>query len=697
MWRPAVIMLLVCATLAAAPADDSVSGVWRSTIHIPGGDYRIVLHIGGGANGSPAVLDSPDTGKLAVPLTSLQADADSVAFEMHDPEVSFKGKLSADRATLEGEWKQNDKTIPVTFERLGEAPQFDTDGSFLFHSRCASCHELFNAMRAPWPSTLKQMQQTAILNALEQGKMRAVGSAMTEQQRVAIANYLGRPATQQNVPANLCGTRAQKNTNLPLWNGWGGDLSNSRFQPAASAGLGKSEIVGLRLRWAFAYEGATSAGGPPTVIGDRIFVAGGDGKIYSLDMRSGCIYWTFLPSAPARTAISVDPDGSMAYFGDMQARAYAIDTSTGALVWKTELEQHPFAMVTGAPKLFAGHLYVPVSSAEELGAANPKYPCCTFRGSVNALDAKTGKLQWKTYTIATPAQPGSANASTMLGPSGAAVWNSPTIDPIRHALYIGTGDNYSDPATATSDAVIALDLEDGKILWVKQLTADDRYNIGCFMPDKSNCPKDPGGDFDIGASPILRTLENGKSLLVVGQKSGVAYALDLDAEGKIVWESRIGKGGVLGGIEFGGAANDNAVYFPLSDWTLDPKTGGGMFALNIATGEKIWSATPPVPDCLKRAGCSAAQPAPATAIQGAVFEGSLDGHIRAYDAIDGKVIWDFDTAKDFQAVNKIEAHGGSINYAGTVVAGGMVFVTSGYSINTGMPGNVLLAFSEDEK
>jgi polyvinyl alcohol dehydrogenase (cytochrome) len=476
-------------------------------------------------------------------------------------------------------------------------------------------------------------------------------------------------------------------------------LPNSRFQPAELAGLSKSQLARLQVKWAFGYFGATGGGGPPTIIGDRIFVAGGDARIYSLDMHSGCVYWSFLPTAPARTAITVSDDGSTAYFGDVQARAYAVNTTTGALLWKAELDQHPFAMVSGAPKLYLGTLYVPVSSAEELGGVNPKYPCCSFRGSVSALDAKTGNILWKTYTIPSPAQPTSTNAAGtgMLGPSGAAVWTSPTIDAARHALYVGTGDNYSDPASATSDAVIALDLKDGKILWVKQLTAEDRFNVGCFSQDKSSCPKNPGGDFDVGAPPILRVLKNGKSLLIVGQKSGVAYGLDPDDRGRIVWESRVGKGGALGGIEFGGAATDDRVYFPLSDWAPDPKAGGGLFALEITTGKKIWSTNAPQPACVDKAGCSAAQPAPATAIPGVVFSGSLDGHIRAYDELDGTILWDFDTAREFPTVNGVESHGGSINYAGPVVAGGMLFVTSGYSTTGGMPGNVLLAFSEDGK
>jgi polyvinyl alcohol dehydrogenase (cytochrome) len=403
--------------------------------------------------------------------------------------------------------------------------------------------------------------------------------------------------------------------------------------------------------------------------------------------------------APARTAITVSDDGSTAYFGDVQARAYAVNAATGALLWKADLDQHPFAMISGAPKLYDGRLYVPVSSAEELGGIDPKYPCCSFRGSVSALDAKTGNVVWKTYTIEAPARVTSTNAAGtgMLGPSGAAVWTSPTIDADRQALYIGTGDNYSDPASSTSDAVIALDLKEGKILWVKQLTAEDRFNVACFSLDKSSCPKNHGGDFDVGAPPILRVLKNGKRLLIVGQKSGVVYGLDPDDRGGTVWQSRVGEGGVLGGIEFGGAATDKRVYFPLSDWAPDAKAGGGIFALEITTGKNFWATAAPQPSCIGKAGCSAAQPSPATVIPGVVFSGSLDGHIRAYDELDGTILWDFDTVRKFPTVNDMESHGGSINYAGPVVAGGMLFVTSGYSNNSGMPGNVLLAFSEDGK
>jgi polyvinyl alcohol dehydrogenase (cytochrome) len=691
------VMVWVC---PAAAADGALSGVWQGTLHTSREDYRVVLRISGGEDAYTGTLDSPDSGELGLKLESVKGDGNSLSFEVKSDGIAFQGKLSADGNTLGGDWKENLRVIHVEFARVGEAPDFRQDGSYLFQTNCTKCHASFNPVRAPWPSALKAMQQSAILAALEKGKMQAMGAALTAEQRAAIAHYLGRPdAAQADAVANACPADAKAMENAPLWNGWGVDLANTRFQPAERAGLTKQGIPRLKVKWAFGYAGATNGGGQPTVIGDRIFVAGGDGRVYSLNLHSGCVYWTFLAAAPVRTAISVSADGKLAYFGDAQTRVYAVETATGAQVWKTEVDEHPFAMITGAPRVYGGKLYVPVSSAEELGGMNPKYPCCSFRGSVSALDAATGKVLWKTYTIDVAAKPTEKNAAgtQMQGPSGAGVWSSPTVDVSRQALYFGTGDNYSEPGTAMSDAVVALDLASGKILWTRQLTAQDRFNVGCMQEDKSSCPKEPGGDFDVGAAPILRALITGGSVLVVGQKSGMAYGLDPDQAGKIVWQTRLGKGGVLGGIEFGGAASDTKVYFPLSDWWVDPKAGGGIFALDLATGTKLWGTPAPEPACVEKAGCSAAQMAPATALSEAVFSGSLDGHIRAYDAVDGTIIWDFDTARSFPTVNGVESHGGSINYAGPVVAGGMVFVTSGYTNNSGMPGNVLLVFTVDGK
>lgn len=706
MLRPSAFCILLgffCASAASADngSSASVTGAWQGKLQIRGAERRLVLHVAGtSATGVAATLDTPDSGKLGIALEHVETADKTLSFVISEQKVAFRGKLSGDGTAITGTWTEGGQNTPVTLKRSASVPDFHSDGAYLFQTHCASCHQPFNPVRAPWPTTLRLMPRSSILTVIESGKMQMQAADLSHQQRVALSDYLGVAKTTQNAgQGNPCGPNVPAMSHSPQWNGWGVDLANSRFQPGESAGLSKTEVPRLRLKWAFGYEGATGGGGQPTVVGNRIFVAGGDGQIQSLNAHTGCVIWKYLPPAAARASIIVSPDGKTAYVGDVQARVHALDAATGKLLWSTDLDKHPFALISAAPKLYEGRLYVAVSSAEELAGANPKYSCCTFRGSVAALDAKTGAILWKTYAIPTEAKPVETNAvgTQMFGPSGAGIWGSPTIDPDHHLLYVGTGDNYSSPASDTSDAVLAIDLNDGKILWTRQLTADDRFNVACLGDDKSSCPRNPGGDFDIGAATILRNLGNGKRLLIVGQKSGVVYGLDPDDKGKTVWSTRIGKGGVLGGIEFGAAADATNVYAPVSDWSSDPRTGGGLFALELATGRKIWSAPAAVPSCADSPGCSASQQAPATSIPGVVFAGSLDGYIRAYDSSDGHIVWDFDTDRSYKTVNGVAAHGGSINYAGPVIAGGIVYMTSGYSTNAGMPGNVLLAFSIDGK
>src|SRR5262249_9324241 len=245
--------------------------------------------------------------------------------------------------------------------------------------------------------------------------------------------------------------------------------------------------------------------------------------------------------------------------------------------------------------------------------------------------------------------------------SGASVWSSPTLDLQRKAVYVTTGDSYSDPAAKTSDAILAFDMDSGKLLWSRQMTSGDAYTIACDRPDKINCPESNAPDFDFDSPPILLSLPNGKRALVAGQKSGMVHAVDPDAEGKVLWQTRVGKGGKLGGIQWGSAADNEKVYVALSDITfrvgdldaavgggklgLDPKGGGGLFALRIDTGEKVWHTPTPTSGCEGNPRCSPAQSAAVTLIPGVAFSGSIDGHIRAYSTKDGSILWDFNTAQ----------------------------------------------------
>lgn len=571
------------------------------------------------------------------------------------------------------------------------------DGKALFEKNCAVCHRAGAENRTPLPEALAQLPQQAIVTALESGAMKAQGAALTPAERVAIARFLSKNvAGPAEAATNRCATRLALSS-VAGWNGWGDGITNSRYQAAKEAGLTAADVPHLKLAWAFGFPATLTVFGQPTIAGGRLFFGSADGTVYSLDAHSGCVYWTFKAPTTVRSPITVARlgHGYAAYFGDGRANAYAVNADSGELIWEAKVDDHKMAGITGGPTLYGGRLYVPVrSGAEEMMAGNPKYPCCTFRGSIVALDAATGKQIWKTFTLPDPATVTRKNkaGTDLYGPSGAAVWSAPTVDVKRKALYVGTGNNYSDPPTKYSDAVLAFDLDTGSLRWAKQLSPDV-WNYSCSMPDKPSCPEKPNGDTDVGTSPILRTLANGRDILIVGQKSGIVHALDPDKKGDIVWQNRVGKGSALGGILWGIAADENVAYAPLSD-VLTPGGGGGLFALKIADGEKVWYAPPADPACKGKKGCSPAQMAPATLIDGAVFSGSMDGHLRAYSTTDGKVIWDFDTTRDFETVNGVKAHGGSMNATGPTVAGGMMFVNSGYAQLTGMAGNVLLAFSK---
>src|SRR5436309_2774506 len=482
----------------------------------------------------------------------------------------------------------------------------------LFQSRCASCPAAGNAVGAPLPETLRQMSWQAVLAALETGKMKPVGDDLSATEGEAIAKSLGTAVLNPMPPSAKCSAAPQRASATGNWNGWA-DAANTRFQPARQAGLTRQTTPKLKLEWAFGFPGVTTAFGVASVVDGKVFLGAADGSVYSLDAKSGCLYWTYAAAAGVRVSPAIG--NGLVYFGDLRGNVYALDAGTGALRWNTRADEHPLAVITGSPKLEAGRLYVPVSGRDEsLAATSPTYECCTFRGSVVSLDAATGNRIWRTYLVQEEARAtGQNKAGTKTwGPSGVAVWSSPTLDLQNKVIYAGTGVNYSNPPTNMSDAIVALEMDSGRILWSRQFTQNDGWTFAC-----------------IG----------------------------------------------------------------ISDFTAGkPEIGGGLIALQLATGKLLWLTKAPKPACAGVPGCSAAQPAPVTVIPGVAFLGSWDGHIRAYETKTGAIIWDFDTVQDFQTVNGVKARGGSINSMAPVIAGGMLYITSGYSGNA-MPGNVLLAFS----
>jgi polyvinyl alcohol dehydrogenase (cytochrome) len=389
-------------------------------------------------------------------------------------------------------------------------------------------------------------------------------------------------------------------------------------------------------------------------------------------------------------------DGYAVYFVDRQANAYAVDADTGRQIWTTTVEDSPAVRGTGALTLHQNRLYVPMTGVtEENSASNPDYECCRFRGSITALDTATGAVVWKTYTVPEPQRRGTSTTGVPLwGPAGVGIWSAPTVDPERNRIYAATGNAYADPAPPTTDAVIALDMESGEILWTNALTPGDTWIGGCGpnAPDNPNCPEVVGPDFDFSASPVLATTASGRDLLVVPQKSGMAYALDPENDGRLVWEYRAGPGSAVGGV-WGAAVGEGLAYVAVGGYFRNDT--GGIHAIDLETGERRWFTPPETPLCGGGRGCSAVQSAAVTAIPGGVFSGSADGGMRFYSATDGTILWAFNANRDFETVNGVAANGGSFDGPGPVVAGGMVYILSGNGGFVGSPGNVLLAFEVD--
>jgi polyvinyl alcohol dehydrogenase (cytochrome) len=595
------------------------------------------------------------------------------------------------------------------------------DGEGLYQRHCASCHD-HGAARAPDRESLRAMLPGRVLEAMETGSMISMATGRSASERRAIAEFVTGKSFETSwstkpPPEAMCANANATSfdpTSGPMWNGWGLTLENTRYQAADMAGLSASDVPRLKLKWAFGFPGDLQSNAQATVVGGRVFVGSAGGTVYALDAATACIRWFFDTGAPMRAAISIGRINTRrgaryaAFFGDGAANAYAVAAATGELLWKRKVEKFPAARITGSPRLYRGRLYVPVASSEEGSGALPQYECCRFRGSVVALDAATGKQIWKTFMIPEEATPRQKNrlGVQLWGPSGAAVWSSPAIDERRNALYIASGNNYSDPPSRMSDAFVALDLTTGRVLWSRQMTASDAYTSACRLPDKTNCAESNGPDFDFSASPILVTLADGRRALIAGQKSGVVHAIDPDKEGEVIWQTRVGLGGTMGGVQWGSAVDDSNVYVALSDigrimltystfTDADPKRGGGMFALRLETGERVWY-TPP-PGCGDRRRCSPAQSAAVSGLPGVVFSGSVDGHMRAYSTTDGSIIWDYDTVRTYDTVNGVPGRGGSLDGPGPAIAGGMIFFNSGYHTAGGMPGNMLLAFSVDGK
>lgn len=585
---------------------------------------------------------------------------------------------------------------------LSDAP----NGAALYDSHCASCHE-GGVAKAPHRTFLGMLSPELIDEALNQGSMVSQAADLDAAQRHAIIKHLTGKVPgegEDHLAQAWCDSERRPAFDIsqkPLARGWGVDARNSRAFPAAGIDLSPTDYPKLELAWSFGFPGSIQARSQPAVGWGRIFVGSADGRVYALDRKSGCIDWVFQASAEVRTAIvprwdDQQPETEQLIFGDLLANLYVIDARDGSLVWRRKMDDHPSATMTGSPVWWEDRIYAPISSLEVTSAAEPQYGCCTFRGSVNAVNLHTGELIWTRHTVPEPPAPTAPNVHGVMqyGPSGSPVWNSPTLDPERGLVYFGTGENYSSPADHTSDAIFALEMKTGEIRWIRQVLEGDAWNMACVLEDRSNCPEEDGPDLDFASSVYLMSHE-GRDWVIAAQKSGEVFALDPDDQGKIVWRKKVGRGGIQGGVHFGIAADGTRIYVPISDYDdpmIDmPKGRPGLYALDGLSGEELW-AVPAEDLCGDLRGCSPGISAAITAAPGVVIAGSMDGVLRVHAAETGKLLWSYDAKRSFSTVNGVTARGGSFGGDGPVLAGRQLIVNSGYGIYGHMPGNTLLVF-----
>lgn len=572
----------------------------------------------------------------------------------------------------------------------------------LYEENCAACHEA-GAAEAPLTEALRQLSSDHIFRAMNDGVMLVQSGHLSPEERRMIADYLGAANGAEGnqsflEPNAYCKVESSVEPVAVVTN-WGLGPKNER---RADSDITTDNAQELELEWVFAFPDSARARAQPTIAGETVYTAAQNGKIYALDINTGCIRWEHQVAAEVRSAIAVDTDTKgnavRLYFGDFEGNVYGFDLASQKVIWSIRADDHPVTTITGSTVVHEDTLYVPVSSREVVSAANPSYSCCTFRGSILALNKYTGEKQWQTFMTPEPEQQGKTSVGILrFGPSGAPIWSSPTIDVQRGLLYVGTGENYTLPTTGTSDAIVAMSMQTGEIQWVNQVTKDDAWNGACGRTAGPNCPEVRGPDYDFGAPPILTQLPNGKDLILAGQKSGMVYAMDPDDGGKLLWQKQVGRGGIMGGIHWGMATDGNVLYVPVSDlsvypWDAHKPAQSGMHAVEASTGNLIWKTLTTNVCGEAKWRCSPGLSAAATLGNGVVVGGGLDGRVHVFDAKTGAIRWQDNTNRKFESVNGVAAEGGSLDSDGPVLVGDRMLVTSGYDKWGQKFGNVLLSY-----
>ena len=556
------------------------------------------------------------------------------------------------------------------------------------------------------------MGPRAVSHALTNGKMKLQAANLTPEQIDDVVTYLSATADIDNswIASNTCqADRMDVDTGTPTIGQWGFDPRNHRRLSAEQAGLTTAQMGKLELAWVMAFPQTANMRAQPVIVGNTMYLSIVDsGQLFALDIggSSPCVKFVYEHDVPLRTALGYHtlPDGrNVLLFADAAAHVLMMDAITAEVIWTATVKVTSVSNVTAMPVLFEDKVFVPISSGELNMGAAPAYECCTSHGAVVALNAANGEQLWVYHTMQN-AQPTTVSrvGTQQYGPSGAPIWTAAAVDAERRLIYVGTGENTSAPATDTSDAILAIRMDDGSLAWKFQATPNDIFLTGCMNePDGPNCPPADSinKDWDFGAGLMLGNKSDGSDLVLAGQKNGVVWALNPD-NGAMVWNTKVGPGGAMGGIHWGMAFDGERRLFVGNNQSSGPTADGvepGLHALDVDTGNILWSYLPQpdcsgerrthLPGCDRNWGMSAAT----FLVDGAVVQGSNDGFIRAFDAQRGEPLFTFDTARPFPTVNGVEGKGGAIDNASVVAANGMLFVQSGYGL-MGIPGNLLLAF-----
>ena len=576
----------------------------------------------------------------------------------------------------------------------------DKKSAKIFNESCISCHS-GGVPRAPHATTFSAMSADYILETLN-GVMSSQASHLSKNEKIKLAEFISGGSISTNIPnPNFCSNEITKSkikfNDKNSYSQWGYDRHNTR---RANSEINSKNAKTMKLKWVFAFPGATRSRSQPSVSGNVIYIGGQNSNLYALDRETGCVRWMTKAQGEIRSAPVIEKINNkhFIYAGDYEGNVYKYDALTGENIWTKSLRYHPRVILTGSVRVYDEVIYVPLSSREWADGANPDYECCTFRGGVMALDAITGEELWTTYSIPVPAKHlGDYNESgrKILAPSGVPVWNSPTIDDERGLVYVGTGESYTSPAADTSDAILAIDKSKGGIVWSFQAQTGDAWNMGCFISPKSGCPKEDGPDWDFGASTILMKTSKGRNILFGGRKSGHVYALDPDQEGKLLWSRKIGRGGFAGGIHWGMTIDSDNIYAPIADKNYINKFPGpatpGIYSLNAINGDINWRFEPK-DRCNGLSSCDRGISAALSSTNDIIIGAGMDGWLYILDSKKGNLLWEFNTNRDFSEFSNIKAYGGTIEGLGPVISGNNLYINSGYQYGGNMPGNVLLGF-----